>query len=135
MNQMERPWYEVGALPPVGIHCLVLQDWSKDLVECEILAHYRSYLHRGQPVAVYAYGKGEVDMRPSGYFKPKVSNAEIFEQYAEKVVQDMDMDQLISEVKYNIIHNLSKGDPEDALDEIRDSIYAEEIVGLCATNS
>lgn len=57
----------------------------------------------------------------------KTDILEIIDEYAQKCVDDMDIDTLMEIVKEGIEMRLNEMEKHDALEEIRESVYAEEL--------
>lgn len=58
----------------------------------------------------------------------KTDILEIIDQYAQKCVDDMDVGTLMEIVKEGIETRLTEMEKHDALKEIRESVYAEEVL-------
>lgn len=58
----------------------------------------------------------------------KSGGADKIEAYAQKVVEDMDIDDLMDAVKESIIDRMEDLPEPDALGEIEESVYADEIL-------
>ena len=53
---------------------------------------------------------------------------DIIDDYAQNVVDDMDMDDLMDYVKQTIIDRLEAKDEADVINEIKDSAYSDEVL-------
>lgn len=58
----------------------------------------------------------------------KMDLPEIYASYAQKVVEDMDIESLMNAVKEDIEIRLDDLPDCEAMDEIRESVYAEDIL-------
>jgi hypothetical protein len=55
------------------------------------------------------------------------SISDLIEQYAQRTVEDMDMDDLMNAVKESIIERMEDLPEPEALEEIRESSYSSEL--------
>lgn len=53
---------------------------------------------------------------------------DIIDDYAQKVVDDMDMGDLMASVKQSIIDTLEAKEESEAIAEIKDSVYSDEVL-------